>query len=117
MLPLLMGLPEMLLPLQLLLYSAFATRAKPIYQLRLTLGLAGVALLLGRHLPSGFFFSSLSHFSLLLSCFSSCALVPKAHNVIIAPVGLPTYRMNIASLTVSPSATYSASVVERVTHF
>ena len=32
-------------------------------------------------------------------------------------IELHTYRTNIASLTLSLSATYSASVVESVTHF
>ena len=45
---------DLLLPLQPLLYSAFATSVKLIYRLRLTLGCAGIVLLLGRHLPSSF---------------------------------------------------------------
>lgn len=49
-----------MLPLQLLLSSAFATSAEPTYQLRLTFGLAGVVQLLGRRLFSSFIFSSFS---------------------------------------------------------
>ena len=61
LLPLLTGLLE-LCTLQLLLSSAFATSAMPIYQLRLILGFAEVLLLFLRR------WHLLSHFSQLLTC-------------------------------------------------
>ena len=75
---------QLLFPLRLLLSSAFATIAKPIYQPRLILGFAGIELLLrlGRHL---------SHISLLV--YFSFALVPNLMLWLLLLLLLLSYRV------------------------
>ena len=69
---------DLLLPLPLLLFSAFAISAERIYQVRLILGPTGIALLLlGRHLLSLVsFLSLLSLFSLRTPNHRGCRFLP-----------------------------------------